>query len=169
MIWQWFDCALLSIWIFRGSRIVSIFQQKSPRVHITNAALQYNSRDFYILTAQKQYFYSFYPPFAISEHYTPSLGTAARMVSVRNFRSAYHPKPVNVSLVRPTCARAMHQNNILDFIMEKKTKKWGRSGRGKGQQPSLPSRGPVLQQQVLCARTLTEYCGTSPQQLSPCP
>lgn len=165
MIWQWFDCALLSIWIFRGSRIVSIFQQKSLRIHITNAALQYNTFDFYILTPQKQYFYSFYPPFAISEHHTPSLGTAALMVRVRIFKSAYHPKPANVSLMLPPCAQAMHENIILNFIMEKKTKKLGRSGRGKGQQPSLPSRGPVLQYSgSVCAHST---CCWSPQQQSP--
>lgn len=144
MIWQWFDCALLSIWIFRGSRIVSIFQQNSPRVHITEAALQYNTCDFNILTLQKQYFYSFYPPFEISEHHTPSLGTAAQIAHVRNFKSAFHSQSANTSLVRPPCAKAIHEKYILTFIMEKKIKKWERSGRGKGLQPCLPSRGPVL-------------------------
>lgn len=43
------------------------------------------------------------------------------MVRVRNFKSAYRPKPATTSLVRPPCAQAMHENKFLNIIMAKKT------------------------------------------------
>lgn len=39
MIWQWFDCALLTIWIFRGNSLKSIFSKITKHEHCIKSTL----------------------------------------------------------------------------------------------------------------------------------